>query len=206
MKVVCAVLVLLFLFPLAVFAAEEYVIRAGDTLDISVAGEPDLTKKTVVRPDGKVAIGLVGDMKAEGLTPEQFRIKAETALKKYIKNPKVTVEVTGYDTAASVNVLGAVRQPGHYPLRGRTTVTDALGLAGGTTDSAKLGEISVIHNTAAGPQKIQVDLSKMVKTGDTKTNLVLQPGDTVYIPQKKERPDWLRILGIAVSVGYLISK
>ncbi|MHB0997651.1 MAG: polysaccharide biosynthesis/export family protein [Armatimonadota bacterium] len=206
MKIIFTMLIMLCLYPLAVNAADEYVIRAGDTLDIIVTGEPDLTKKTIVRPDGKVALGLIGDIKAEGLTPEQFRIKAITALKKYIKHPEMTVEVTGYDTAASINVLGAVRQPGHYPLRGKTTVTDALGLAGGTTEKAKIGEIAVIHKTAVGSQKTQVDLAKMVNTGNTENNLVLQPGDTVYVPQKKQKTDWLKILGVAVSVGYLLSK
>jgi polysaccharide export outer membrane protein len=82
MKAIFAVLLLLVFSVGSVFAADQYVIKSGDTLDVVVAGDPGMSKKTVVRPDGKIAIALIGDVKASGLTPQQLSANLQKALLK----------------------------------------------------------------------------------------------------------------------------
>ena len=92
-------------------AGPDYVIGANDMLHISVWKEPDLTESLPVRPDGKISMPLLNDVKASGLTPTQLADSITTKLKKYIADPRVTVVVTAMNSQ-KIYILGEVLKPG----------------------------------------------------------------------------------------------
>ncbi|MEK6528749.1 MAG: polysaccharide biosynthesis/export family protein, partial [Nitrospirota bacterium] len=94
MKKVIFLVVCLLMVAVQVFAM-DYVIGEGDTLQISVWGSPELSMGVVVRPDGKISLPALGEIKASGLMPTQLKVLLEEKLESVVKNPIVTVIVTG---------------------------------------------------------------------------------------------------------------
>lgn len=131
-------------------AAKEYQLGAGDVLTIGVWGVPDLqAKEYVVRPDGKVAFPLVGEIQAAGVTTEALTTTMTTSLSEYVKNPKVTVNVTKFHTTR-VYVLGMVTKPGLYELEKQHNLLDAIGMAGSYTKEAAKKKVVIIRKDQQG--------------------------------------------------------
>jgi len=160
---------------------DEYVIGAGDNLNIQVWREPNLSGNFTVRPDGKITFPLLNDIKAEGLTPIQLKKVIETGLIKYISTPVVTVVIAA---AASKNifVLGKVNSPGKYPLTGPTTVLQALAEAGGLAEWAKGDEIVILRTENGKQKKIEFDYDDVSRGKHLEQNIFLKPGDTIVVP------------------------
>ncbi len=130
---------------------DSYVIGPDDVLSIVVWKEPDFTKISPVRPDGMISVALAGDVKAAGLTVKELQQSLTAKLKAYVDNPEVTVSVQEFKSQ-KFNVLGQVNKPGSFPLTGKTTVLDAIALAGGFKDFAKTKKIYVLRTSADGKQ------------------------------------------------------
>src|SRR5262249_31130170 len=114
----------------AVAEPDKYLIRPNDVLEIFVWKEPELSRKSIVRPDGRISFPLLQDLDAAGLTPEQLKKVIEDQLKDYINSTNVTVmvdSVTGY----VIYVVGKVQKPGTVTSDKPITVLQALTLAGG---------------------------------------------------------------------------
>src|SRR5207245_9559148 len=114
-------------------ADPNYVIGSEDVLDVSVWKEPDLSRTVPVRPDGKISLPLLGDVKAEGLTPQELETKVQKQLATLVRDPHVTVIVHDVN-GPRVYVTGMVGKPGAFPLRNTMGVLQALALAGGPPD------------------------------------------------------------------------
>lgn len=159
-----------------------YLIGDDDVLEINVWKEPDLTKSIPVRSDGKISLPLVGEVQAAGRTPVQLEEDITGRLRNFITEPAVTVMVEKINSL-KYNVMGEVTRPGSYSLSTSTTVVDAIATAGGFRDFAKKKSIYVLHANADGSEsKIKFNYSEFVKGKDPKTNVRLQPGDTVVVP------------------------
>jgi polysaccharide export outer membrane protein len=159
----------------------KYVIRPNDVLEIFVWKEPDLSRKSVVRPDGRISFPLLQDLDAAGLTPEQLKKVIEDQLKDYINSTNVTVmvdSVTGY----VIYVVGKVQRPGAVTADKPITVLQALTLAGGFLEYAKDGEISVIRSGAKGNETFRFDYKSVIKGKTPAQNIFLRPGDVVVVP------------------------
>jgi len=153
-----------------------YVIGAEDVLFVSVFHEPELSRAVSVRPDGKITMPLIGDMQAEGLTPERFGAQLKQALGTYINNPDVTITVSQVNSKR-YTMAGEVMRPGPVPLVLPTKVFDALNMAG-FKDFAKKKKIVIIR----GSQRIPFNYQEVLKGNKLEQNIFLEPGDTVYVP------------------------
>ena len=158
----------------------EYRIGREDVLEIAVWREPELTRTMPVRPDGKIALPLVGEMEAAGLTPVELQDKVKQALSPYVKDVAVAVlvrEVNG----PRFYVLGEVPRPGGFPLRGTMTVTQALALAGGKGEFAGNDVVWVRHKGEGQSDRVRLSYRELVE-GQAEGALWLAPGDVIYVP------------------------
>lgn len=172
--------------PAASLPSNEYRIGPGDSLNIFVWRNPELTVTVPVRPDGRVSIPLVEDVVAIGKTPTALAREYEQRLAKYIKEPLVTVIVEGFvgPIPEQVRVIGEAAQPRSIPYRADMTVLDAMIAVGGLTRFAA-GNDAVIVRTANGEQTTYaVHLGSLIRDGDVSSNVALQPGDILIIPQR----------------------
>ncbi len=163
--------------------AKEAVYRIGpeDSLRISVWKNRDLSLDNVfVRPDGKISIPLVQDIQAEGLTATELAALIRQKLLAYVKDPQVSVIVTGIN-ASKIYVIGNVARPGSYPLRQDLSVLQALSLAGGFTPFASPKKIKLIRKEGNKQEVYTVNYHQIIDL-EGKGNLLLKPGDTILVP------------------------
>jgi polysaccharide biosynthesis/export protein len=162
--------------------SDDYVLGPEDVLAINVWKEPDVTRTVPVRPDGKISLPLVGEVKAEGLTPGQLRAQLAQALAKYIDNAEVAV-IVQQAKSHKFNIVGEVQKPGAYPLDSQTTVLDALALAGGLRDFAKTKDIYILRTQATGSrERLPFNYKNVIRGKNPEQNVVLQPHDTIVVP------------------------
>lgn len=170
-------------------AVSVYRIGVDDILQISVWHNPDLDAKVPVRPDGMISVPLIGDVMAGGKTPEEVSAEIADKLRTYVRDPQVAViltELRSHEYLSRVRVTGAVRQPVSVPYRQGMTVLDAVLAAGGTTEFAAPDRTELYrkdrdgHGSTAYP----VQLDRILKKGDLKTNYPAQPGDVITVPER----------------------
>ena len=172
--------------PASALPSSDYIIGPGDRLNIFVWRNPELSANVEVRPDGRLSIPLVEDVVAIGKTPSQLARSLEQRLGKYIKEPVVTVIASGFvgPFNEEVRVVGEAATPRAIPYRTDMTVLDAMIAVGGLTRYAA-GDDSVIVRTTNGKQiTYAVHLDDLIKYGDVSSNVALQPGDILIIPQR----------------------
>ncbi len=158
-----------------------YQIKPNDILSIKFYRHTDLDQEEIeVAPDGKIPLPFIGYVSAAGLTKSELQKKlVDLYAKEYLKNPYITVSVL----SRKYYVLGEVKLPGAYPIVGNVTVLTAITQAGGFSDYAAKNKVSVIRNKGTKKETIRVNVDKIIKTGNTDYDVVLQPGDVVNVPQ-----------------------
>jgi polysaccharide export outer membrane protein len=170
----------------AVAAASEYryVIGPGDTVNIVVFRNPELSMIVPVRPDGKIAAPLVEDLPALGKDSTTLARDIEKALSKFIRDPVVTVVVTGFVGPYShqIRVIGEASKPQVLSYKDKMTLLDVMIAVGGMTDFAD-GNAASILRTSEGKKQYSVRIKDLLKRGDVSANVEMQPGDVVIIPQ-----------------------
>ncbi|MBI5742159.1 MAG: polysaccharide biosynthesis/export family protein [Nitrospirae bacterium] len=156
--------------------AGDYVIGGGDALQISVWGSPELSLSTTVRPDGKISIPSLGELKASGLTPKELTGVLERELAKVIKTPIVTVIVTGM-TNYRIFVFGKGAVAGVRTLTRETTLLEFLSQLG-SMENADMENAYLVRDK----KKIMNGFSKLFEKGDFARDIVLEPDDMLFIP------------------------
>jgi len=163
--------------------AGEYRIGEGDLLAVRVWKNQELSVEVPVRPDGMISVPLVNDVKAAGLTTDELKKEITTKLTEFITNPDVTVVVLRADSKR-VFVLGEVQRPGPVTLASQLFVLDAISAAGGFTPFADENDIRIIRRGADGQElEFGFDYKAYVAGRAAGTNIALQPGDTIVVPQ-----------------------
>lgn len=160
----------------------EYVIGAGDILEIVTWKEPDFSREQViVRIDGKISFPLLDDVQATGLTPTQLKKNIEARLKDFVASPSVTVTISN---AASQKfyILGEVNRTGEYPLVKDLTVLQAFALAGGFTEWASKKEIILFRRENGKEKVIQINYKHIVNEKDFSQNVKIKADDTIIVP------------------------
>jgi polysaccharide biosynthesis/export protein len=163
----------------------QYRIGPGDTIQIFVWRNPELSVTIPVRPDGKISSPLVEDLVAVGKTPAQLAHDIGTALSEYVRNPQVNVIVTNAASAFSqIKVIGQVKSPQSMAYREGMTVLDVVLASGGLTEFAAGNRAKVIRKDDHGRQQtIKVRLEDLVTKGRMSENVALQAGDVVMVPE-----------------------
>lgn len=163
-----------------------YVLGAGDRLGVDIFGLPDYsTKETQVLADGSLNLPLVGNLSVKGLNVKQLTSTLTQRYSRFIRRPIVTVSVLA-PRPVKVAIAGEVMRPGSYTVENAKviTVTGAIQLAEGLRQSADLSKIQVRRTATAGGQVqlLDINLLKLIDTGDTEQDPLLRDGDTVFIP------------------------
>lgn len=162
----------------------SYVIGAGDSLNIIVSRNPELSMQVPVRPDGKISAPLVDELPAQGKTSVQLAREIEKQLEKYIRDPVVTVVVTGFvgPYSEQVRVVGEATRPQFLAYKQKMTLLDVMIAVGGLTDFAA-GNRATILRSSEGNKQYTVRLKDLIKEGDISANVEMRPGDILIIPQ-----------------------
>jgi polysaccharide export outer membrane protein len=160
-----------------------FTIGPEDVLGILVWREQEVTGDVTVRPDGMVTLPLIRDVKAAGLTPDQLADRIQTSLREYITDASVTVVIRQMNSRKAF-ITGEVARPGSYSLASSMTVMQLIAVAGGLTEWADPGAISIIRLEGGKPKTLPFDYRNVAKGRKPQQNVVLGPGDTVVVPEK----------------------
>lgn len=167
-------------------ADSEYIIGPGDTLQVFVWRNPELTTNVPVRPDGKISTPLVEDMVAVGKTPSRLARDIETVLAEYIRQPQVNIIVSqAVSTFSQVKVIGQVQSPQAIPYREGMTVLDAVLAVGGMTTFAAGNRAKIVRAEGSDQQEFKIRLADLLNKGDLSQNLALRPGDVIVVPESR---------------------
>jgi polysaccharide biosynthesis/export protein len=163
----------------------NYLIGPGDSVQVFVWRNPEVSGSFPVRPDGKMTMNLIEDLQASGKTPTQLARDIEKALSKYIQEPIATVIVAGgvgpFDQ--QIRVVGEAAKPQALNYREKMSLIDLMISVGGLTDFAA-GNKAYILRTAGGKQeRLSVRLEDLLKGGDISANVDMRPGDVLVVPE-----------------------
>ncbi len=163
----------------------QYLIGPGDNVNIFVWRNPEVSTSAPVRPDGKITTPLVEDLQASGKTPTELARDVEKILSTYIKDPSVTVIVTGFvgPYSQQVRVVGEAAQPQALAYRERMTLLDVMIAVGGLTEYAAGNRATLVRRVNGKEHSYLVRASDLVKDGDIGANVYMLPGDVLIIPE-----------------------
>lgn len=163
----------------------EYLIGPGDTLEIFVWGQPDLSVTVPVRPDGRVSTPLIDDLVAVGKTPTQLAEEMQDVLAEFLRSPEVNVIVQDFvgTFGSQIRILGQVRDPGSIPFRERMTLLDVMMEVGGLTRFAAGNRSRLVRNDDGSSEEFRVRIDDLVNKGRIEENIVMRPGDIVIVPE-----------------------
>lgn len=166
---------------------DEYLLGIGDVVQVSVWRNPDLSVSVTVRPDGKISVPLVGDVKVDGKSTASLSSEIETGLSEFVRNPKVTVIVTNPTSAEFIHrirVTGAVAQQRSIPYRKGITVLDVVLEAGGLSEFAKGDAAKLYRQTESGAKVYPIFLNDILEQGILDSNYRLFPQDIITVPER----------------------
>jgi len=163
----------------------NYLVGPGDSLNIFVWRNPEVSQSVTVRPDGKITTPLVEDIPVSGLTPTQIARLIEEKLSVYIKEPIATVLVGGFvgPYSEQVRIIGEASEPQSLSYREDMTLLDVMISVGGLTELANGNGASVVRIVDGQQQQFSVRLNDLVRGGDISANANILPGDIVIIPE-----------------------
>jgi len=173
--------------PAAPPEPSEYRIGPGDTLQVFVWNQPELTVTVPVRPDGMISTPLISGVPAEGKTASQLAKDLEVALSEFVRNPTVSVMVTGFVGAYAdqIRVVGQAAKPQSLSYRANMTLLDVMIAVGGLAEFAA-GNRAVLVRTVDGKQtRTTVRLRDLLDKGDIAANVTMRPGDVLIIPESR---------------------
>lgn len=173
--------------PAAQTSRSDYLIGAGDALQIFVWKNPELSTEVPVRPDGRITTPLVPDIQAQGKTPTQLAADLRVALGGYIQDPVVTVVVKTFaapSNVAAIRVIGAAVTPKTVAYHAGVTALDVMIEVGGLSTFASGNRAVLIRSENGGYHTYPLHLSDLIKSGDMRANKTLMPGDVIRIPER----------------------
>jgi polysaccharide export outer membrane protein len=161
---------------------DDYVIGPSDVLAVNVWKDTELTRTVLVRPDGKISLPLVGELEVSGLTARKVQLLITQKLNEYISKPQVTVIVQEAKSRTYI-VVGKIAKPGSFELGKPTTVLEAIAIAGGFLDFAKVNKVYVIRRMEDGSRKrLPFEYNKVIRGRNPEENVDLKSGDTIVVP------------------------
>lgn len=170
---------------LAEMPVNTYIIGPGDTLDVLVWGNPEISRSVVVPPDGSINTPLVENVPAAGKTASDLADDLEERLSRYIRQPVVTVIVSGFvgPYSRQIRVLGEAAQPQALQYRQGMTLMDVMIAVGGLTEFADGNDARLIRTVDGERRQYSVELDDLVRDGDISANVEMRPGDVLIIPE-----------------------
>jgi polysaccharide biosynthesis/export protein len=163
----------------------RYKIEAGDIFDVGFELSPEFNQTVTVQPDGYITLRGVGDIHVAGQTVPELTQTIRTSYGKILHEPLVSITLKDFEKPYFV-ADGQVGRPGKYELRGDTTLTEAIAMAGGFQDSAKHSQVLLFRRVSDEWTSAQVfDVKKMHNKRDLREDPLLHPGDMVFVPKNR---------------------
>jgi polysaccharide export outer membrane protein len=191
MKPIATLILFLMTVPLPTAQTEQisieepdnplYIIQPNDILEIFVYEEPELTRKVLVRPDGRISFPLVQDLQAAGIHPGELKASIEKELEHYLNAPSVTVIVDAIQSYR-IFVVGKVQRPGPYMAEKPITVLQALAFAGGFQEFANESDMTIIRTIGDQSKVLNFNYKDVIKGRNSNQNIYLKSGDVVVVP------------------------
>ncbi len=161
---------------------DAYLLGPGDTIEVSIFGEPDLSRTVTVKPDGTISLPLIGEVKAAGKTTSQLVAELATLYRKYLRAPAISVVIREF-RVDRIYILGQINRPGEYQVRPGMGILEILASAGGPTTRADLTKAVIIRGRTEALQLNLLEAFAKNKSPDVK----LLPGDVLFIPETDRR-------------------
>ena len=163
----------------------RYQLHSADVLELNFPFTPEFNQSVTVQPDGYITLRGVDSIRVEGQTLPEVTKTLGTVYGKILHEPVINVELKDFEKPYFI-VGGEVGHPGKFDLRGDTTATEAVAIAGGLRDSAKHSQVVLFHRVPNGwVQAKKLNLKKMLNDADLNEDAYLQPGDFLYVPKNK---------------------
>jgi polysaccharide export outer membrane protein len=189
-KILIFFLIMLLILP-SLHPQQTYMIKPLDEIEVSVLGQPELSKKFIVGLDGKIIFPLIGEVNVAGQTPSEVANILKEKLKVYLPITDITVNLST-SRYISIYIFGEVKNPGEYKFYEQPTLLKVIAASGGPTQNANLSKIEIIRPDKT---KIKVNLQKDLN----ESNFTLCNGDTIFVKKKK----WVE-LGLIQTISWLI--
>ena len=163
----------------------KYLIGPGDSVNIFVWRNPEVSGNFIVRPDGKVTTSLVEDIDVAGRTPTMLAREIEEQLSTYINNPRVTVSVNNFTGPLSeqVRVIGEATNPSAVNYTEHMTLLDLMIAVGGLTEFANGNDAKLVRVVNGQQTTYDINIDDLIRDGDISENVDMLPGDIVIIPE-----------------------
>jgi polysaccharide export outer membrane protein len=161
----------------------SYIVGSGDSLNIIVWRNPELSMTVPVRPDGKITTPLIDELVVQGRTPAELERDIEKRLAQYVRDPQVSVVVTSFvgPYSQQIRVIGEAAKPQFLPFKQQMTLLDVMIAVGGLTDFAAGNDATIVRTSEN--KQYAVRLKDLIKRGDISANVEMKPGDVLIIPQ-----------------------
>lgn len=159
----------------------EFTLGPGDEVEITVWGVEDMDRKILIGPTGFISYPFVGDVQVNGISIFELRDRIVNGLSDYFMNPQVSVNIVS-SQSKKIFVLGEVAMPGIFQMAGTISLIEAVSMAGGLTQEAKEQNILLVRGGLVTPVLRSLDLKVALREGDLSQNILLKPGDIIYVP------------------------
>jgi polysaccharide export outer membrane protein len=163
----------------------RYVLCTGDTFELTFPFTPDFNQTVTIHPDGFITLSGLGDLHVAGKTVPAVRELLKTAYARLLHDPVVNVVLKDFEKPYFI-AGGEIGHPGKYDLRGDTTLTQAIAIAGGFNESSKHSQVLLFRRISNDWVEVKVlDVKKMFRAANLTEDLHLQPGDMFFVPQNR---------------------
>lgn len=163
----------------------RYQLRKGDSFDLDMEFSPEFNQTVVVQPDGYITLKGVGSLHAEGQTIPELTDTVKNAYRKILHDPVIAISLKDFEKPYFI-ATGQVEKPGKYEIRSDLNITEAVALAGGFTEKAKHSQVVLFRPLAEGGYESKlINVKKLLKERNLSEDLLVQPGDLVYVPQNQ---------------------
>ncbi len=163
----------------------RYLLRPGDVFDLQFEFSPEYNQSVTVQPDGFVTLRGLGDLHVAGKTVPELTQALKESYGKFLAQPVISVVLKDFEKPYFI-ANGQVGKPGKYELRGDTTVTEALAVAGGLNDAAKNSQVLLFRRVSQEwVEAREVNVKKLLNGKDLSEDVHLKPGDMIYVPKNR---------------------
>jgi polysaccharide export outer membrane protein len=159
---------------------KDYVIGVGDFLSVVFWRDKDMSAEVIVRPDGKISLPMLNDVRADGMTPEQLAAAIEKAAMRFVRDAGATVIVKEI-RSRRVFVIGEVVKPGTFPLTSDMNVLQMIAEAGGFLEDAKKSDVVIVRTENGKERRYKFNYDDVVRGKKVQQNIQLLPGDTILV-------------------------
>jgi polysaccharide biosynthesis/export protein len=165
------------------WSSGRYRLMANDVVELAFPYVPEFNQLLTVQPDGYVSLRDVGDLRAQGRTLPEFRQMLFDAYEPILRVPVITITLKEFEKPFFI-AAGQVKQPGKFDLRGPLSVTQALAVAGGITDSGRPTQVILFRRYTQQMLEVkEINVKKMLASRDLSEDPLLRPGDTLFVPK-----------------------